>query len=281
MDISFYTAAVGAQHQQLRLNVHANNVANINNYGFHPRRTSFSNLMTSLVPGIDEDLARGVGAKLESTELLTGGQKLEETDRALDYAIEGRGFFALLDPRTGEYSYTRSGAFILSSFITWEAAETPEEPVEAEEGVEEEVPPEEGEEPVEEEEAAQPEQEPVTHWYVSDGYGRFVLGTDGRPVEITDQEAQVVNGTPLAIGIYDFANYNGMLSAENNRLIPVEKNGQVGLGSGRLIQGYLELSNADLGYEFAKVIETQRTFTYLLKMVQTSDEITSTGNNLR
>ncbi len=48
-----------------------------------------------------------------------------------------------------------------------------------------------------------------------------------------------------------------------------------------MIQGCLELSNADLANELAKVIESQRSFSYMLKMVQTSDEIETTVNNLR
>ena len=34
MNLSFYTASVGAWQQQERLNVHGNNIANVNNYGF-------------------------------------------------------------------------------------------------------------------------------------------------------------------------------------------------------------------------------------------------------
>lgn len=37
----------------------------------------------------------------------------------------------------------------------------------------------------------------------------------------------------------------------------------------------------DYAYELAKVIESQRSFQYMLRMAQTSDEITSTVNGLR
>lgn len=40
MDMSFYTAAVGAQQQQRRLNVHGNNIANVNTNGFAAKRPS-------------------------------------------------------------------------------------------------------------------------------------------------------------------------------------------------------------------------------------------------
>ena len=53
------------------------------------------------------------------------------------------------------------------------------------------------------------------------------------------------------------------------------------LGSGKLVQGYLERSNADFANEISKVIESQRSFQYMLRMVTTSDEIETTVNNLR
>ena len=63
--------------------------------------------------------------------------------------------------------------------------------------------------------------------------------------------------------------------------MPVEKNGQLRVGAGTLLQGYLENSNVDLANELSKVIESQRSFTYALKMIQASDEIETTVNDLR
>ena len=83
------------------------------------------------------------------------------------------------------------------------------------------------------------------------------------------------------MGIFDFVNTNGMQHIGDNRFVPVEKNGQLRVGSGKLVQGYLENSNVDLGGELVKVIESQRSFTYALKMIQTSDEIETTVNDLR
>lgn len=235
MNISFYTAAVGAAQQQERLDVHGNNIANINNYGFRAKIPSFSSLMTGPITGINEDLPRGVGARLEDAETNFNGTTLADTGRSLDYAIEGDGFFALLDPASGGISYTRDGSFTKSQFI------------------------ENGE----------------MKWYLSDGMGRFVLGRDGQPIEVDDEKQE------LPVGVFDFVNRNGMLNIGENRFVPVEKNGAVGQGTGRAVQGYLEQSNADLAYEFSKVIESQRSFSLMLRMVTTSDEIESTVNGLR
>lgn len=243
MNISFYTAAVGAQMQQERLDVHGNNIANVNTYGFRAKIPAFSSLMTYNVRGIDEDIVTGVGSKLEDAETDFRGTGLKGTDRPLDFAINGDGFFALLEPGTGEISYTRDGSFTMSDFI---------------------------------------DEDGETRWYLSDGLGRFVLNMGGQRIELTGEEDTAGIGEfELNVGVFDFINHNGMLSIGDNRVVPVEKNGQVMLGSGVAVPGYLELSNADLAYEIGKVIESQRSFQYMLRMVTTSDEIETTVNNLR
>lgn len=60
-----------------------------------------------------------------------------------------------------------------------------------------------------------------------------------------------------------------------------DMNGQLYLGTGQVQRGLLEQSNTDLAQEFIKVIESQRAFSYALKMVTTSDEIETTFNSLR
>ncbi len=252
MNISFYTAAVGAQQQQERLDVHGNNIANVNTYGFKDKRPSFSALMTAPIRGIDEDLPRGVGSRMIGADTDFAGSAFAETGRRLDYAIAGSGFFALVDPANGEISYTRDGSFIKSEYPI--ARTDPE--------------------------TGEPDEE--IHWYLSDGMGRFVLGTDGGPIEVPiDMESASVGTYELPVGVFDFINRNGMRSVGENRFQPVDKNGQVMLGDGKLIQGFLEASGTDLAYELAKVIESQRSFSYMLKMVQTADEIETTVNNLR
>lgn len=246
MNISFYTAAVGVQQQQDRLDVHANNIANVNTYGFRAKQPSFAHLMTGQVTSIEDYLPRGYGARLEDAATDFRQSALIDTGRSLDYAIEGAGFFALLDLATGEVSYTRDGSFTRSELKDVDA---------------------EGNE--------------ISRWYLSDGMGRFVLGTDGRRIELEGETGEDDYIPALPVGVFDFINHDGMLSLGDNRLIPVEKNGGVGLGSGKVVQGALERSNADFAHEISKVIESQRSFQYMLRMVTTSDEIETTVNNLR
>lgn len=49
----------------------------------------------------------------------------------------------------------------------------------------------------------------------------------------------------------------------------------------KLRKKMLEMSNVDFAEQMSKVIETQRAYSYALRMVQTSDEIENTINTLR
>ncbi len=241
MNISFYTASVGAEQQQRRLDVHGNNIANVNNFGFRAKVPAFSQLMTYNVRGISEDVVTGVGSRMEAatTNFRTTG--LADTGRSLDYAIEGNGFFCLLDPATGEITYTRDGSFIRSQFYETDA-----------------------------------NGDMHMVWYLSDGLGRFVLDANRMRIEVPDPLEK------LPVGIFDFVNYDGMLSQDENGLTPIPKNGEVRLSrDAELIQYALELSNVDLAYELTKVIESQRSFSFMLRMVTASDEVENTVNNLR
>ena len=246
MNQSFYIGAVGAQQQLRRLNIHGDNIANLNTVGFKADRSDFSALMYQNHRGIEEELPMGVGARLLMTSTDFSQGPVEDYGRSLDYMIEGEGFFGLVDLATGEVTYTRNGAFVMSSL------ERPTGQVDGN---------------------GQPILETV--YCLGDGTGRFVLSESGGLIEVEDPKQK------LPIGIFDFANYDGMVQLDDTRYLPVDKNGDLWYGSGVLRQGVLEGSNADLAQEYTKVIESQRAYGMALKMVQTSDEIETTINGLR
>lgn len=247
MNQSFYTAAVGAHQQQQRLNIQGNNIANVNNNGFKAKRGTFATLMYRNVQGIDNaQLPSGVGAQVIQAATNQSSGSFVTTGRSLDYAIQGAGFFGLVDPATNEVSFTRTGAFTLSEF------QVPTEELD-ENGA----------------------YIMKTVFRLADGEGRFVLSRQGGTIDVEDQKAA------LPVGVFDFINYDGMLHMGDNRYMPVDKNGQLRLGAGTVTQGMLEASNVDLAEELTKVIESQRVFSMALKMVQTSDEVETTINGLR
>lgn len=245
MNQSFYTGAVSAHQQNERLGIHGNNMANVNTYGFRAEKGRFDKLIYQQVKAADaEDLRVGSGANLlmSSTDYRSGG--VYHTGKPQDYMIEGDGFFALRDLATNEITLTRSGAFSVVPLPVNVADKAGAQTVEQ-------------------------------HWYLSDGEGRFVLSNTGNMIEVTDA------GAEQPVGIFDCANYDGMQHVDGTRFKPVEKNGALRMGTGKLIRGSLENSNVDLAEEMAKVIESQRAYSMALKLVQVSDELETTVNNLR
>lgn len=246
MNQSFYIGAVGAQQQLYHLNVHGDNIANVNTYGFKADRAYFTALLYQNQRGVEEEPPMGVGTRMlmTSTDFSQGGPV--ETGRKLDYYIEGEGFFGVVDLDTGEVTFTRNGAFMMSRL------ERPTGEVDEE---------------------GQPIMETV--FCLGDNTGKFVLSDQGGLIRITGDSGE------LPIGVFDYANYDGKTRLDGTEFIPVDKNGNLWYGTGKVVQGYLERSNADLADEFTKVIEAQRAYGAALKMVITSDEIESTINNLR
>jgi flagellar basal-body rod protein FlgG len=247
MNQSFYIGAVGAQQQMLRMNVYGDNIANVNTYGYKTQRADFSALMYDGLRAVESDTLRsGVGTRMLMTETDFKQGSVADTGLAQDYMIEGKGFFALADLATGEVTFTRNGAFSLAEY----------EKTTGQMGAN-----------------GQPITETV--FCLSDGEGRFVLSDMGGLIEVTDPNAA------QPVGIFDYGTYDGMTRVTDTQFMPVDKDGGLRYGSGTLIQGKLEMSNADLAEDMTKVIESQRAYGAALKMVQTSDEIETTINNLR
>ena len=237
---AFYNAAVGAQQQMQHLNVQANNIANVNHYGYKVEKPSFQALMYRNVTGIDgAQLPKGTGTQMISTATDFSQAPLEETGRAQDYAVSGLGFFALYDPSTQEISFTPDGSFSPAMFQE-----------QNEEGEWEHV------------------------WYLSDGEGRQVPNTGGYPIVMTDFEAE------QPVGVFLIQYQGGMQPLDSGGFLAGDKNGSVWMGTAQVLRGYLEASNADLGFEIGKVIEAQRAYSYALRMVTTADEVENTVNGL-
>ena len=139
------------------------------------------------------------------------------------------------------------------------------------------IPPAEDAAPEVDENGEEIEPQPTSVWRLSDNQGRCVLDPEGNFI-VVDPDNQKA---PLELGVFDYAIHYGMQHADSSRLLATDLNGQLYLGTGEVKQGLLEMSNTDLTQEFIKVIESQRAFSYALKMVITSDEIESTFNSLR
>ena len=118
--------------------------------------------------------------------------------------------------------------------------------------------------------AAFPVQNGGSVFYLSDGEGRQVLDANRQPIPVTDP------GAKLPVGVFTIQYQDGLVRVDSSRFRAGEKNGAITAVNSQVKQGMLEESNVDLATELTQVIEAQRSYSYVLKMVQTADEVEST-----
>lgn len=117
MNRGAYTAGTGMMAQQRRLDVLANNLANVNTRGFKADTLSFSDMMVRTMADDAGNgapigvLASGPTPDEEKTDFSQGGA--EQTGNALDCAMNGAGMFAV--QTANGVRYTRDGAFSLNA----------------------------------------------------------------------------------------------------------------------------------------------------------------------
>ena len=115
MDSGYYAAFTGLLARQQALDAVANNLANTNTNGFRAEREFFSDALTG---------PNAIGSQLNTAVndygVLGGNQidlsqgQMTTTGNPLDLALEGQGFFAVLDQQ-GTIQYTRDGSFTRSN----------------------------------------------------------------------------------------------------------------------------------------------------------------------
>ncbi len=242
MDISFYTAGTGAKAQQTKLDVVANNLANVNTYGYKAQREKFVDLLYSNVrepETTDTQLRVGAGTRIETTDIDQRPGGFSATDAYTDYAINGKGFFAVKNPGTQEIFYTRDGSFQQSLF-------------------------------------------PDGKFYLVTAKGDLVMDKNFESIELSPKGTEAPEFVKNGPAVFDFAIKDGMIRNGDNLFSPVPKNGEpIYRADISLAKGYVEASNVDTGNEFVRMIEAQRAYTMALKMVQTSNEIEQTIESLR
>jgi flagellar basal-body rod protein FlgG len=111
------SAASGLIGQQRSIDTIADNLANVNTAAFKSSRLNFADLLyvDGRYPYSDaaQNQQKGHGVLTASISRNFSIGSLSSTERMLDFAIEGEGFFMALDP-DGNINYTRQGNFYLS-----------------------------------------------------------------------------------------------------------------------------------------------------------------------
>ncbi len=121
---TLYTAATGMSALETKLDVIANNLANVETVGFKKGRANFEDLFYrhEMMPGATDTAGQytptgisvGMGTRVSSIQGSFVQGASESTGGQLDVAIEGSGFFQVTDP-SGDTLYTRAGNFSKNS----------------------------------------------------------------------------------------------------------------------------------------------------------------------
>jgi len=117
---ALHTAATGMMAQELNVQVISNNIANMRTTGYKRQRAEFQDLLYEHVRRVGTQTSDqgnilpagvelGSGVKTVGTPRIMTQGNLLPTDKPLDVAIRGEGFFKINMP-DGRTAYTRDGS---------------------------------------------------------------------------------------------------------------------------------------------------------------------------
>ncbi|MBC3899081.1 flagellar hook-basal body protein [Acetobacterium malicum] len=112
--------------------------------------------------------------------------------------------------------------------------------------------------------------------FLVDARGNYVLGQDNNPLNIT-------GGFDSAnLGVFSFANPYGLTLLGSNQFAVSDLSGQPAADNVSIVRnGYLESSATDSATEMVKMLEANRAFSFNSRIVQSTDEMEKTVNQLR
>lgn len=260
---SLWTAATGMNGQQANIDTVANNLANVNTTGFKKQRTEFEDLLyqtvrTAGTPATEDTITpvgvqMGHGVKVASTLRMFDQGSLQNTGNISDVAIQGEGFFRVLQ-YDGSYAYTRDGSFKIDAdrqLVTSNGLKVLPE---------------------------------ITF---PEGYRQETvnISQDGRvSVRVADLDDPIEVGQ---IELYRFENPAGLSATGENlyKQTPASGESMTGRpgfsGYGKTIHKFLEMSNVSTVSEMVNMIVAQRAYEFNSKAIQTSDNMLQTAASLK
>jgi len=258
---SMNIAATGMLAQQLNVEVISNNIANLNTTAFKRQRAEFQDLLyqserrvgaTSSDTGtiVPVGVQIGSGVKAAAVYRMNDQGNLTNTNNPLDLAIQGRGYFQIQMP-DGSTAFTRAGSFQLS---------------------------------------------PTGEIVTADGYVvepgiTLPSSTTAITVNANGQVLAQIAGQqqPQTVGqlqLASFPNEAGLQALGGNLLQETPASGSPTVGNpgatalGTIQQGFLETSNVNIVSEITNLITAQRAYEMNSKVIQTSNDMESTLNQI-
>jgi len=254
-------AATGMQAQQTNVEIIANNIANVSTTAFTRRKAEFQDLIYQSSERVGSASSEagtvlpvgtqiGLGVRNSAVNRITLQGSLTDTGNRYDLALEGRGYFGITLP-DGTVSYTRDGSFKLS----------PEGQLVTTEGY------------------------PVNPAITVPADAKDVTVNQAGEVLVTDANGQQQNVGRLEL--YMFPNEAGLEAIGGNKFLETDASGQpeAGLASdpgyAKIRQGYLEASNVNVVQEITQLIAAQRAYEMNSKVIEATDQMLQTANNVR
>lgn len=251
---ALHSGASGLNAQQIKVDVLAKNIANVNTPGYKKSRADFSELVSQEIinpypPGETERKISKVGGGVRVAEVTRFNKpgNLIETGRPLDLAIRGEGFYKVVSPG-GEELYTRDGSFTLDQEGNLLSSGCKLEGVK-----------------------------------LDPGWDKVVISPDGK-VLVEAAGSTTENGQ---ITLYKFSDINNLRVAGESHFLFDGANGEVISGNpgsqefGTVHQNYLEASDVDLTDEMVNLVEANLAYRFNARALRAVDEMWGMANNLR
>jgi flagellar basal-body rod protein FlgG len=258
---ALWISATGMKAQEMRINVIANNLANVNTTGYKTSRLELEDLAYETLKAqgaqaaggtqIPTGIQIGLGVRLSAIQKNFLQGDYQQTQNPLDLAIQGRGFFQVILP-DGTLAYTRAGAFKISQDGTLVTSE----------GY-----------PLQPEIVVPREAQTIT--VLPDGTVSVTLPGETAPRQLG------------RIELADFINPAGLRAMGRNLFVATEASGDPVTGNpgeegfGTIAQGFLEMSNVDLVGEMVELIMAQRAYEINAKVIQAADDMLTSTVNLK
>jgi len=258
------TGRSGLSAKHLYMSIIGNNIANVNTVGFKRNKIEFCDILRQnfghkgipVIPANEKEEVSvrtvaevGHGVKVVNIDKVFNQGVLKKTGRDLDLAINGEGFFAVVDNKE-QIFYTRDGSFFLDKdgyMVNAKGFKLLDVKFSAE---------------------------------ITD----IVVNEDGQVIASSKDGKKTIN---QQISLYRFENISGLKAVGDNLFLATEEVGMLrkGIpgeeGVGSIKQKYLEMSNVNIASEMVNMIEAQRAYAFNSRVVSVADEMWGIANNIK
>ncbi|MCK6593609.1 MAG: flagellar basal-body rod protein FlgF [Bacteriovoracaceae bacterium] len=263
----------GAIAQQRNVEQIANNVANANTPGFKKDKIVFKEYLAALEKGAEdvdlpqrdwkpEDFYRSNGSedsfvKVDGTYTMHEQGQLTPTGNSFDFALNGQGFFEVLTPQGVRYS--RKGNFTINAegkLVTDQG-----HPILSK-----------GAPPVINPDGSMQLTSPPESRQITVGNNKLAISLDG--------EVFAGNNKVADLAVVEFNDLHQLKKEGNSLFVNTDaKNYKIGNNKTSVHQGFVEQSNVNAVSEMSQLINANRNFESIQRVIKTYDQISSKAVN--